>query len=83
VNSQGAIGRSQHGFCIMANPGAVAEREASRTKFSGLSTEQATKADGEAFPGVVDEPAGGPPKLPSGQSITGYLLRLGSEPGCR
>ena len=28
---------------------------------------------GEAFPAVVEEPAGGPPKLPAGQSITGYL----------
>jgi hypothetical protein len=56
-----------------SNPEAVAEREASRTEFEGLDAEQAAKVAGEAFPELVDEPAGGPPKLPSGQSITSYL----------
>ena len=57
----------------LANPEAIRAREESRTKFEGLSAEQAAKVAGEAFPKLVDEPAGGPPKLPSGQSITGYL----------
>jgi streptogramin lyase len=57
----------------LANPEAVKVREESRTKFEGLNTEQAIKVAGEAFPKLVDEPAGGPPKLPAGQSITGYL----------
>jgi streptogramin lyase len=52
---------------------AVAEREASRTKYENLSTEQAAKVAGEAFPAVIAEPAGGPPRLPAGQSITGFL----------
>ncbi len=58
---------------MRSNPEAVAEREASRTEFEGLDAEQAAKVAGEAFPELVDEPAGGPPKLPSGQSITSYL----------
>ena len=56
----------------LTNPNAVAEREASRTKFEGLDTEVATKLAGEAFPAVIDNPAGGPPKLPAGESIAGY-----------
>jgi DNA-binding beta-propeller fold protein YncE len=56
----------------LANPNVVAEREASRTKFEGLNTEQAGRADGEAFPGVVDDPANAPPKLSAGESITSY-----------
>ncbi len=54
------------------SPEAVVAREESRTKFENLSSEQAEKADGEAFPGVFDEPAGGLPKLPAGESIVGY-----------
>jgi streptogramin lyase len=56
-----------------SSPEAVAKREASRTEFEGLDAEQAVKLAGEAFPKLVDEPAGGPPKLPAGQSITGYV----------
>jgi hypothetical protein len=54
------------------SPEAVMAREESRTKFENLTSEQAEKTDGEAFPGVIDEPAGGPPKLSAGQSITGF-----------
>ncbi len=57
----------------LANPEAITIREESRTKFSGLDTEQASKVDGEAFSAVIDEPDGGPPRLPEGQSITGYV----------
>lgn len=56
----------------LASPNTVAETEASRTKFEGLDTEAAIKLAGEAFPAVIDDPAGGPPKLPAGQSITGF-----------
>jgi hypothetical protein len=56
----------------LSSPEAVAAREASRTKFEGLNAGQAASLDGEAFPAVVDDPAGGPPKLPAGQSIVGY-----------
>jgi hypothetical protein len=57
----------------LASPEAVAAREASRTKFEGLTTQQAAKVASESFPAVIDEPAGGPPKLPAGQSIGSYL----------
>ncbi len=54
------------------NPEAVAEREASRLKFSGLNGEQAKTVAGDSFAGAIDEPAGGPPKLPVGEKITGF-----------
>ena len=57
----------------LASPEALRLREESRTKFESFDAEQAGKADGEAFPGVVAGVAGGPPELPSGESITGYL----------
>ncbi len=56
----------------LTNPEAVAAREASKTKYEGLDSEQAAKVAGEAFPKLVDEPAGGPPGLAAGESITGY-----------
>ncbi len=55
------------------NPEAIAVREESLIKFSGLDTEEASKVDGEAFSAVIEEPDGGPPRLPEGQSITGYV----------
>jgi YD repeat-containing protein len=54
------------------SPEAVSLREESQTKFEGLDSEQATKVAGEAFPTLVDEPAGGPPKLPAGESLVGF-----------
>jgi hypothetical protein len=54
------------------SPEAVAEREASRTRFEGLDAQRAAKVAGEVFPGVLDEPAGGPPRLSAGQSIVSY-----------
>jgi len=56
----------------LASPEAVAAREASRTKFENLGAEQAASVAREAFPGVIDDLAGGPPRLPVGQSIAGY-----------
>ncbi len=56
----------------LANPNAVAEREASQTKFENLSSEQAATLASEAFPVVIKEPAGGPPQLSAGESIVGY-----------
>ena len=56
----------------LANPEAVAVREASRTKYEGLDAEQAARVASEAFPQVIEEPAGGPPELPMGDSITSY-----------
>jgi RHS repeat-associated protein len=51
---------------------AVQAREASRTEYEGLGAGQAAQVVGEMFPEVVKDPGGGPPKLPVGQSITGY-----------
>lgn len=69
----GGEGVAQAEEARRSNPEAVAEREASRTEYEGLNTEQAAKLAAKVFPGVIDEPAGGPPQLPSGESITGYL----------
>jgi streptogramin lyase len=51
------------------SPEAVAARIASATAFEGLDGEQVAKVAKEAFPGLVDHPAGGPPPLPEGQTI--------------
>ena len=55
------------------SPEAVAERETSRSAFADLDDAQAAKVDGEALPRLLDDPAGGPPRLPSGESISAYL----------
>ena len=57
----------------LASPEAAAQRVASLTAFENLDAEQAEKIAGEAFPEVINDPAGGPPQLPAGQTITGYL----------
>jgi YD repeat-containing protein len=54
------------------SPEAVSRRAESRTKFEGLDPEQAAKVAGEAFSALVNEPGGGPPKLPAGESIVGF-----------
>ncbi len=56
----------------LASPEAVRAREESQTKYEGLTGEQADKIDGEAFPVVVNDPAGGPPSLPGGEQIVSY-----------
>ena len=55
-----------------ASPQARVARERSRTEFAGLGAGAAAKLAREAFPGVVDQPAGGPPSLPAGERIVGY-----------
>lgn len=54
------------------NPEAVAAREESLTKYKGLGVAEAGELDGRLFPAMVNEAAGGPPRLPVGESITGY-----------
>ncbi len=54
------------------NPEVVAEREASRTKYEGLGSDETAKLASEKFPATLDEQAGGPPKLGAGQSLTGF-----------
>jgi YD repeat-containing protein len=55
------------------NPEAVAVRIEDETKFENLDTEQAAKVDGESFSEVIDSPGGGPPQLPTGQRLTGFM----------
>jgi RHS repeat-associated protein len=54
------------------SPEAVAARSASATEYEGLSAEQVAKLAEESFPGLIDDPAGGPPQLPAGQTIVGF-----------
>jgi hypothetical protein len=55
-----------------ASPEAVVARQESQTKFEGMSAGEAAVLASEVFPGVVDESAGGPPRLPAGESIPGF-----------
>ncbi len=55
------------------SPAAAIARQESQTKYEGLSAGEASKLAGEVFPGVVDDTAGGPPQLPEGQHITGFI----------
>jgi YD repeat-containing protein len=54
------------------SPEAFADREASQTAFRHLDDAGAKKLAQTTFPGLVNEPAGGPPSLPSGEKILHY-----------
>jgi DNA-binding beta-propeller fold protein YncE len=54
------------------SPAAVVAREESQSKYAGLSGVGAAKLAQEVFPAVIRVPAGGPPNLPSGESIVGF-----------
>jgi hypothetical protein len=56
----------------LSNPEAVAERQASRTKFEGLDSAQAMRLTSEAFPAVVSKQDGGPPPLAAGEKSLGF-----------
>ncbi len=56
-----------------ASPEATLARQESQTKYEGLSAGQAAVVASEAFPSVVNERAGGPPQLPEGRRITGFI----------
>src|ERR1700691_2530579 len=56
----------------LSNPEAVAEREASRTRFEGLGPEQARAEAAAAFPNAGDTRGGGLPPLPTGEKIVGF-----------
>jgi RHS repeat-associated protein len=55
-----------------ASPEARSARERSRTEFARLGVGGAAQVAREAFPQVIERPAGGPPSLPAGQRIVGY-----------
>ncbi|HXB66097.1 MAG TPA: DUF6531 domain-containing protein [Solirubrobacteraceae bacterium] len=63
----------------LANPEAAVARRESETKWEGLSAGQAAGVDREAFPALIDEPAGGPPKLPAGESMAGMLTDYAAQ----
>ncbi|HEY5342469.1 MAG TPA: hypothetical protein VIJ66_02300, partial [Solirubrobacteraceae bacterium] len=54
------------------SPEAVVAREESQLKYSGLNSGEAGKVTREVFPSLVNEPAGGPPALPAGESISRF-----------
>ena len=53
-------------------PEAFAAREVSQTAFERLDPAQAKQLSAAAFPQLIEEPAGGPPPLPTGEKITAY-----------
>ncbi len=54
----------------LASPEAVAGREESELKYAHLQSGEAASVAKEVFPRLVEEPAGGPPKLQTGESIS-------------
>jgi YD repeat-containing protein len=56
-----------------ANPEAVTERERSRTEFAKLHSAQAVAVARKAFPGVIEQPAGGLQALPAGTRVRHYI----------
>ena len=67
------------------SPAAAAARVVSRTKFAHLGAARAAEVAREAFPEVIDLPAGGPPPLAAGERVVGYpgtnLARLALPSG--
>lgn len=63
----------------LQSPIAVAEREASQTKFESLTASQAANVDGQTYTEVLNEPAGGPPKLVAGQHIQKYVSDFAAQ----
>ena len=53
-----------------ANPEAAAARAASASAYETLGPSEAQEVDDHAFARLIDEPAGGPPKLPEGERIS-------------
>jgi streptogramin lyase len=53
-------------------PAAVAQRLAARSSFEGLSPAAAAGEARSAFPGLIEQPAGGVPRLASGAHIVHY-----------
>ena len=62
-----------------ANPQAGLARTASADAFQNLVAASAERLAGESFPGLVDRRAGGPPQLPAGTSLTGYLTPYAAQ----
>ena len=56
----------------LSSPEAVQSRTQSETAYEGLSASESQELAGRAFPGLVNEPNGGPPRLPEGERIVNY-----------
>jgi YD repeat-containing protein len=56
-----------------ASPNAYFARQRSRTEFSHLGNTQAARVARESFSALIDNPAGGPPSLPSGVHVRRYI----------
>ncbi len=56
----------------LASPQAVAQRSASETAYESLGASQAARLASQAFPALVNEPAGGLVHLPAGARVSGY-----------
>ena len=56
-----------------SSPTAFVARERSRTEFSHLRAARTLQVAREAFPEVIERPAGGPPRLPAGERVARYL----------
>ncbi len=71
----------------LTSPEAVVGREASASSYESLSASQAAEEDRAAFASLIEEPNGGPPRLPEGERISGFAgayaarVDLGSASG--
>ncbi len=70
IGGEGVVAAQQ---AAQASPEAGQKREESETQYQGLSGEEAGKLAEEAFPALIDDRAGGPPQLPVGQRLTGFV----------
>src|ERR1700683_1832440 len=57
----------------LASPEGVREREESQTKFENLKAPEAQALAGSDISSVLQTPEGGPPTLPEGQRVVGFL----------
>lgn len=56
-----------------ANPEAFLARQRSRTAYANLSADAARQVAAQAFPEIVDHPAGGAPSLSAGERLARYV----------
>jgi streptogramin lyase len=63
----------EHLAALRASPQAVAARSASRTRFEGVSGREAGAIASRAFPTAIDAPDAGPPPIPAGAHLAGYV----------
>ena len=62
-----------------ASPAAFLARERSRTEFAHLGAARAARVARDAFPNMLDRPAGGPPPLPTGVHVARYISATAAQ----